>query len=516
MDLERYGEILDRRKWTLIITAITTLTVVALGTYWTTPIYEASALVRIAEQAVDDRYVNVNYSERVMQTYVHLLTSRPFLEQVIAELSLQTGVATLARTITVEPLANTELIEIRVENANPQQATEIANILASLLVSEGQKLYVGSGKTARQILEEQLAVQEAQLSADRAELAALVSAPSESGGESNDVKAQDLSSKIRVEEQTYASLLSQYEQARLSESMRANSVNVVETAIVPSRPTKPRVPVNLALGLLAGLMGGIALIVAMEVLDPAIHSADDLERKTDLPMLGRVPVFDDAMASARGEALRVLSMNTLSLANNSNMKTLLITSPEPGVGKSTIMVFLAMAMAQSGRRVIAVDADLRNPKLHTLLGLKRDHGLSDVLADPTQLATALKETRIRGLRALTAGAANSNAALLLFLPTLSEIVRSIAEQADVVLWDSPPILATADGSVLGPLMDGVVLVTARDQTTLRRFETSVKQLRQVGSSLLGIIYNKAKASNTDYMHYYHRSSSGRKPGVSAH
>jgi len=515
MDLRRYGDILDRRKWALIVTTITTLVVVALGTYRAQPIYRASALVRIAEFSSEDRVVNVNYSERVIQTYVHLLTSRPFLEQVIEQLSLPLDVASLADMITVEPLSNTELIRISVDSPIPQQATEIANSLATLLVAEGQKLYVGPGKTARQILEEQLAVQEAQLREDRAQLATLVATPSESEQGSSDMTAQELTAKIRIEEATYASLLSQYEKARLDETVRANSVSVVEPAVRPSTPSKPRVVVNLALGFLAGLMGGAALAFALEAFDPAIHSADELEERTGVPLLGRVPVFAKSQSTAaRGEALRILSTNTLSLANSSNIKTLMVTSAEPGVGKSTVVVFLAIAIAQTGRRVIVVDADLRNPKLHALLGINKELGLSDVLANPRQLGVALKETRIHGVKALTAGESRGNPVQLLYLPVLSEVVRSMSEQADFVLWDSPPILAAADAAVLGPAVDGVLLVAARDQTTFRQLEMALKQLRQVGSTLLGLVYNRAKTGNGDYLYYYQHAHGDKQSGAS--
>jgi capsular exopolysaccharide synthesis family protein len=513
LDFQRYLDILDRRKWVIVVTTITTVIVVALGTYSAQPMYRASALVRIAEVSSEDRYVNVSYSERVIQTYVHLLTSRPFLDQVIDQLSLPLSASTLAGMIGIEPLSNTELIQISVESPSPQQAMAVANALATLLVAEGQKLYVGPGKSARQILEEQVAIQDAQLREDRAELAAIVATPPNSEQVSSDTTAEELTAKIRIEEATYASLLSQYEKARLDETVRANSVSIVEPAVEPSSSSKPRVVVNLALGFLVGLMGGAALALVLEAFDPAIHSGDELEGRTGIPLLGRIPRFTNAQSTAaRGDALRVLCNNMLSLAQNYQMKTLMVTSAEPGVGKSTLVTFMALAIAQTGRRVIVVDADLRNPRLHSLLGISRELGLSDVLADPTQLGAALKETRINGVRALTAGASRGSPVQLFYLPSLPKVMQSITEQADVVLWDSPPILAAADAAVLGPAVDGVLLVTARDQTTFRQLDLAVKQLKQVGSSVLGLVYNRAKAGNGDYLYYYQHAHEGERAG----
>jgi len=508
MELKRYGDILNRRKWIIIVTALFTLAVVAFGTFRATPIYSASTLVRVATYSADT-YINLNYSERVMQTYVYVLTSRPFLEQVIHRLSLPIDPDELARAITVEMLSGTELIKISVEDPDPQRAAMITNMLGTLLLEEGQRLYVGAGKNARQILEEQLMTQEAQLREDRALLATLSAASDAS--QTPDAAAQNLAAKIRVGEQTYAVLLNEYERARLQESVRANSLSVIEPAVPPSSPSKPKVALSLALGALVGLIGGIGLALVFELLDPTIHSAEDLEEKMDVPLLGRVPIFvGKRSTAARGDALRVLSTNILSLAANNEIKTLLVTSPEPEAGKTTIAAYLAIAMAQAGRRIILVDGDLRNPTLHSLLGLQQEKGLSDVLGDARQLDSALKETKIRGVTALTAGGVNAHTTELLYAPAMPSLIQRLTERADLVLWDSPPVLVSADATVLAPNVDGVLLVTARNQTTERQLTLALKQLRQVGSTVIGLVYNKARLDNGGYGYYRRYDRGARK------
>ena len=176
MEIQRYVRILTGRKWVVIVTTLVTLAVVALGTISMTPLYSASAMVRVATSlGSSSTYADLNYAERLIQTYVQLLKSRPFLEQVIERLDLRVRPEAIVDTIKVEALTDTELIKVSVESAGPQQAAAIANTLAALLVEQGQKMYYGQGKSAREILEEQVTVLDDQLREDRARLVTLSS-----------------------------------------------------------------------------------------------------------------------------------------------------------------------------------------------------------------------------------------------------------------------------------------------------------------------------------------------------
>jgi hypothetical protein len=228
-------------------------------------------------------------------------------------------------------------------------------------------------------------------------------------------------------------------------------IGVVEPAVVPSQPSKPNLKLNLVLGVLVGLVGGVGLALLFENLDPALHSSDDLVSVVTVPLLGRIPRFKTRNRSRSGEialgngfspsvteAFLGLSVNVLSLNSGACPKTLLISSAEPRAGKSTVLVHLGAALAQAGRQVIVVDGDLRNPCLHHLLGLSRVPGLADVVLDPSMLDYTLRETQIRGLRALTAGSPQTNPVGFWHLPGVSEVIGKLAEATDIVLWDSPP------------------------------------------------------------------------------
>jgi succinoglycan biosynthesis transport protein ExoP len=527
MEIQRYLRILMSRKWVVILTTVVTLALVTLGSLRMTRIYSASALVRVAAGLnTTVSYPDVNYAERLIQTDVKLLKSRPFLEEVITRLDLHVHPQDLDGTITVEALMNTELIKISVESDRPQEAAAIANTLGTLLVEQGQKMYYGQGKSAREILQEQVTVLEDQLRQDRALLATLsVSTPS--SDQSQGPSIQDLTAKIGSEEQTYAMLLTQYDQARVDEAMRANSISIVEPAIVPEEPSKPRVKLNMVLGALVGLMGGIGLAFLFENLSPSINSAHDFEAIAGAPLLGRVPrlqiregAWQETIPLNKGnvkphtsEAFRVLAASTLALISDEHLKTVLISSAEPNAGKSTILANLAVAIAETGRQVIVVDGDLHHPRVHRIFGLVKTPGLTDVILDPSQLAAALQQTKMNRIRAIVSGSMQPDPGVLLNAPAMPEIMSKLAEEADVVLWDGPPLQVAADAALLARMVDGVMLVAKRSQTERNEFQAACQQLADVKAKLLGIIVNQAGKDSRYYYSYPKPTKGGWYAGM---
>ncbi|MFQ5814047.1 MAG: polysaccharide biosynthesis tyrosine autokinase [Anaerolineae bacterium] len=564
MEIREYIEILGRRKWVAVLTTIVTVTVVGLGSYLMTPVYSASTMVRIAQvQDSSIDYYALSYSERLINTYTHLLKSRPFLEEVIQRLDLNMLPEDLAKRIKIEALANTELIEITAESTNPRQAMSIASTLATLLIEQRQKVYSGQGKTAREILQEQLTIVEENLRENRALLQSLrndntgqdqagriqdlntririqelaiveedlredttllQSLRNDNTGQDQAGRIQDLITRIRIQEQTYAMLLDEYEEARVGEVMRANSISVVEPAVLPNVPSNLHMKLSIALGALVGLVGGIGLAFLLENLDPAIHSADDLEAVAEVPVLGWIPSFtsprksrhgttllDGDGRSPAGEAFRILRSNIISLASGTPPKTLLITSAEPGAGKSTVLANVAAVMAQAGRKVVVVDTNLRHPCLHQVFDLPNELGLSNIILAPSEVSAVLQETKIQGVSVLTSGPLPPNPAELLGSSKMRKLIKELAEEANMVLLDSPPILAVADATVLTPMVDGVLLVAARDQATGRRVQRALQQMDRVGVRTLGLVFNKAKPGDGDYYcPYYSDGTEGAK------
>jgi len=502
MELRRYLEILARRKWIIIIVAVVTMEIVVVASSLMIPVYSASTLVRIAQgQDSSINYVRTDYSERLINTNVQLLQSRPFLEEVILRLSLKLSPSKLAQQVDVQALPNTELIEITTEGDTGITAANIAETLAALLIEEQSNLFAGTGQSARASLEEQLVIIEEDLQANRTQLKDMLGGVS---GLNQSGSIEELSTRIRIQEETYAMLLNEQDRVRISEGLMANSISVVEPAIAPISPSKPNIPINIALSVIVGLSGGIGLAFLFDNLDTRIHSSDDVARVLNAHPLGWIPYIDKLEENLNGhlimqsdvrspiaEAFRILRGNVISLQVNGVPKTLMITSPEPDSGKSTILANLAASIAQSGKNVVVVDSDFGRPSLHKLFHLPYENGLSDVLFKLSTLEAALKTTSVYGVKVLTSGTIPSNSGDLLESNRVAEVIEALKGMADIILFDSPPLLAVADAATMAPLVDGVLLVVARHIATDKSVQSALQQLEQAGANIIGSVFNKA-------------------------
>ena len=509
MELRHYLQILRRRKWVVISTFVATLSVVGAATIAMTPIYSASATVRIAQ--IQDRsidYFDLNYSVRLINTYVELVRSRPFLEQTIERLELAIDPLDLAKSVKVESLSNTELLKITAESGNSATAMLIANTLGELLVDEGAKLYSGRGRSASEILLEQLVAIKSELGADRAQLSSLQSGTT---GEALSPEAQDLQTRIDLQEQLYGSVLDAYENAALADEARANSVTIVEPAVVPHSPSKPSPMLNIALGALLGLAGGIGMALVYENLDTAVYSPEDLGARSQAPILASIPdlkipaklrgwpvLLRANGKSSAAEAFRILRSNVQTMDSGRPPRSILVTSVEVGAGKSTVLANLAAAFGEAGRKVVAVDSNLRGPTLDRVFNVPNVLGLKNVILQRETLGSAIQKTRVPGVQVLPSGPPAHNPAELLGLPNLRAMVGDLADWADLVLLDSPPLSKFSDAIVLAPLVDSIVLVVRRGKASQGQIGKAVAQLVNVGTQQVGIVFNRAGTGEVNW------------------
>jgi len=512
VELGTYLAILWRRKWVIALTLAVTVTVVVVGTFMMTPTYTASATLRVATAAgATLDYTHYMYAERLMNTYAEIATSGPMLEELAHRLGLDKP-----PQIKVEIIANTELMHITVEDRDPILAQEAANTLAEILIAQSTELYSGGGRSAQEILGQQLAQIERELDQARGEYESLVA---QSPQDSERIAAA--SRAIALKEQTYTVLLEQYEQARIREALRANTLSVVEPAVVPEAPSKPRRVLNIALGFMVGLAGGTGLAFLFENLDTTLYTTQQIEQVTALSTLGKIPTAGRQQRtpffngnSPQGEALRRLRINIFALDHDPSLQTLLVTSAGPGEGKSTIVANLALAIAQSewanchrsGRKVIVVDADLRRPALHKIFSLPNEMGLSSVLNQQVTLDEAVQDS-FPGVWVLTSGPLPPNPAELLGSPQMAALIEQLAQQFDVVLLDTPSLLAVSDAAVLTATVDGVVLVVERAQARREAVQATLQHLADVKARCVGVVVNRAQ-QNGSYT-YYHRKSPRR-------
>jgi capsular polysaccharide biosynthesis protein len=255
LELIDYFEILRRRKSIILITTAVTLMVIMMTTFMTAPVYLASTILRVASSTVtSSSYSEYVYSERLLNTYARIAASRPVADELVNRLSLEQ----LPR-IKVEILPNTELIQISVEAESPDLALKSANTLADLLVEEGKTLYSGGRKSTEAILSEKLHLAEVELIQARSELERVLSEFPE-----NSQVIDDARQSLLLQQEIYGAILEQYEQATVRETIRANMISIIEPAILPQAPVRPRPALNLTIGLVAGLMGGISLGFLMD------------------------------------------------------------------------------------------------------------------------------------------------------------------------------------------------------------------------------------------------------------
>lgn len=294
----------------------------------------------------------------------------------------------------------------------------------------------------------------------------------------------------------------------LREKAHHATARIIESAAVPLAPVRPHRMQSIIFACLIGLFVGVCLALMQEFLDDRINSVDEATRVLGLPALGSVPALSAADAhllpqmkglDPASESYRVLRTNIHFATVDAPARTLMVTSASPGEGKSTTAANLAFAMAMDGKKVLLVDTDLRRPSQHKLLDLPPMPGLTDVLLGHTPLAP---HEVMPGLSVLTAGSTPPNPGELLNSRKFRNLVDDLMAQADIVIFDSPPVLAAADAVILASQMDGTILVVETGATKKGSARRTLQLLKQARATLLGVAYNKMRAQDGEGYYYY--------------
>ena len=265
MELRTYLEILWRRRWVVVVTVAVTVTIVVIGTVRTTPVYVTSTTLRVATATVGSvNWVDYDvwYAERLLNTYAEIATSGP----VLAELQQRVGLDEPPQ-VEAEALPNTELIRITVKGPSPVLASEAANTLAEILIAYSREQDAQDREAIIDILDERLTELEEELTQAQQEFDSLVVQ-----NPGNSQRTAAASRSIELKEETYLRLLEQYEQARIREAIQVNVFSVIEPAVIPQTPSKPRRELNIALGVMVGLGGGVGLAFLFDVLSIALRT----------------------------------------------------------------------------------------------------------------------------------------------------------------------------------------------------------------------------------------------------
>lgn len=299
-------------------------------------------------------------------------------------------------------------------------------------------------------------------------------------------------------------------------------ITTFQKAVVPTAPSSPNVPVNVALGLFCGLLAGLAATLLRHTLDTRIHGANDIAPITATPVIGGIG-FDPEAAkhplivhvdprSPRAESFRALRTNLNFIDPGATRRSYVVTSAMPSEGKSTTTANLAIALAESGASVALVDADLRRPRTAEIMGIEGAIGLTDVLIGEIEMSDAVQPWGSRGnLVVLPAGRVPPNPSELLGSRAMTAALDDLSAQYDFVLIDAPPLLPVTDAAVLSKIVSGTLLVVSATSSKRGQLREAVASLEHIGSRALGIIMTKLPTKGPNgygyatYTDYYGRA-----------
>ncbi|MCD9032834.1 polysaccharide biosynthesis tyrosine autokinase [Luteimonas sp. Y-2-2-4F] len=320
--------------------------------------------------------------------------------------------------------------------------------------------------------------------------------------------------EVDTNRQLYDGLLQRYKEIGVAGGVGSNNISIVDRAIAPSGRFKPNLPLNLAIGLALGLALGALAAFAVEFLDDTLKSPEDVEQHLRLAVLGVIPHLrkqsvDDALAdprSAFSESYRSVRTALQFSTDRGVPRTLLVTSPSAAEGKSTSALTLARNFAQLGKRVLLIEADLRNPSLHRTIGVRAETGLSSVLAGAAGIEQAVVATDDERLKVVLAGPLPPNPAELLSGSRMLSMLSAAAEKYDQVIIDGPPVLGIADAPILSNLVGGTLLVVQSGKTRIKPAQTALKRLAASRAHVIGglLTHHDAKVAGYgyDYESYY--------------
>ena len=314
---------------------------------------------------------------------------------------------------------------------------------------------------------------------------------------------------LETERFIYNQLMSKHRQEIITLQVPRNPVDIIDVAEPNLQPVSPNLFLNVLLSIFVGLGAGIGLAYFIEYLDTSVKSADDLENQLDLKVLGLVPqkvrpLIEEGPDSENAESYRVMKTN-LSFTNNSSEQGLAhcILSSGAGEGKSTTVFNLAYVAAQQGSKVLLVDADLRRPVQHTILGMTNRFGLTNVLLRDVPVEEAIKATSIANLQFLPSGRLPRASLGVLDPKKIRELMQSLKSKYDLVFIDTPPIVGISDANIIAKETDSSILVVQYRKYPINMLRKAIATLKAQSIEIAGAVLNNINVMRDDYYYYYH-------------
>lgn len=516
LELRQVISLVLKRWWLVVL-----LTLAAAGIGYTVslrmePVYQATTSIIVGQslQATQLDTRDIQTSERLALTYADITRRQPVLEAAIESLNLDYSWESLRKRVRVKLVPNTQLLEISVEASSREEAALIAGELAQqlILLSPASLQNQGDDSTASFVQQRLQELQsDIEVSDSRIKELTITLASAQTPEEKAAIQTEinDLESKVLDWENNYARFL-----AFVGNEESANYITVIDSARAKSSRIRPNIRLNTIIASAAGFVLAIGIIFLLEFLDDTLKTLDDIGQDVTLMPLGSVgkvggdDIREDMVVvenpfSPAAESYRMIRNNIEFILMDTPGKSILVTSPAPGDGKSATVINLGIALARNGQKTIIVDCDMRKPVLHTVFHLPNDEGLSDQLRRPDPgKAIPVRDLEIEGLQLLTAGSAPTNPSELLGSPPFEQVLFSLKDAADVVILDSPPAAFVTDAVILSRRVDGVVLVVASGKTRRDVARQAIFNLQHAGANILGAVLNRAPQKRGAYYYSY--------------
>ena len=335
------------------------------------------------------------------------------------------------------------------------------------------------------------------------------------------VQYQTLQRDADTNRSLYDALLQQYKEVGIAGMVGTNNVSVVDAALAQRSPVTPRTTMNLLLGLLLGALIGAAVAFMLEQLDESIIARHDLERKLGVPLLGSVPRVSESDLSLDlledsktplAEAYLSLQTALRLTTSKGAPRVLFVTSSRPSEGKSTTAMAVARNFASLGRKTILIDADLRNPSVHKMLGFANAGGLTNILAGATDMSNFIRPGPVDRMMVMSSGPIPPNPAELLAGPALVQTFERLLEQFEHIVVDGPPVLGLADAPLIASYAEATMFVVAAKNTHTRTARISLRRLADVHANILGAVLTKFDAKKVGYDYGYNYEYGDKRIG----
>lgn len=476
-------------------------------------VYEAESTLIVGQSltGLGTDYSQLLVSQRLSTTYATVATTRPLLDKVIASLTLDGTADDLAKRVRADAPLDSTLLSIAAQDADPQRAAAIANALAAELVAASPAVQ-GRQYDLQRSVDEDLQATQDQIRSIQARVEVLSGLADRTAAQETELST--LESRLVTLRSTYSTLL-----AFVSTSA-PNVLSVVQPAVAASTPISPKPLLNAMLAAVVGLLVAAVIVIVIQHLDDTIRDPDEVREVVDLSTVGSISRMEGDTGrgeiyrlatllyprSEAAEEYRALRTNIEFAAVDKPIRTILVTSAVPGEGKTVTAANLAVVIAQTGKRVLLVDADLRKPGIDEIFDVPNSHGLTDLLrTDQIGITVVSHATEQERLRVLTTGPLPPNPAEVLVSQRMRQVLKRLTTDHDVVVVDSAPLQAVTDAAILSSFVDATLLVIDAGHTRRAHVRGARESLERANARVVGAVLNCLKGPAHAGIKYYYDS-----------